>query len=118
MRLKIAALTVAILLLVATAASAAHYTVASTAYSPCSAGTTMANGHHVRWGAVANNFLALGTKIRLDHRVWAHRGDGRLVGRRWFTVADRIGWGSSLDIWMPNCQDAINYGRRTAGFAS
>lgn len=94
----------------------AHYTVESTAYSLCSSGSTMANGHHVRWGAVAINFLALGTRIRMDRPVVAHRADGKLVRRRSFTVADRIGYGTELDIWMPSCSDAAGYGRRTVGF--
>lgn len=94
----------------------ARYTVESTAYSLCSSGSTMANGRHVRWGAVANNFLALGTRIRFDRPIVAHRSDGRLVARRYFTVADRIGYGTQLDVWMPVCADAIAYGRRLATF--
>lgn len=84
-----------------------HYSVQSTAYSPCSSGTIMANGQHTHWGAVANNFLPLGTRIRMDHRV---------RGRRWFTVEDRIGHGSQLDIFMPSCAAAIQWGRRQIGF--
>jgi len=94
----------------------ARYTVESTAYSLCSSGSTMANGRHVRWGAVANNFLALGTRIKFDKPIRAHRADGRLVARRYFTVADRIGYGTQLDVWMSVCADAIAYGRRVATF--
>jgi 3D (Asp-Asp-Asp) domain-containing protein len=94
----------------------ARYTVESTAYSLCSSGSTMANGRHVRWGAVANNMLALGTRIKLDRPIVAHRADGQLVRRRYFTVADRIGSGSQADFWMPRCDDAIAYGRRVATF--
>jgi len=115
------ALLVTLALLAATAPACAHrlgrhLTVSSTAYSPCSSGSMMANGRHVRWGAVANNMLPLGTRIRLDRPISAHRPDGRLVHRRWFTVADRIGWGTELDVWMPSCADAVAYGSRTVGF--
>jgi 3D (Asp-Asp-Asp) domain-containing protein len=97
-------------------ASAHRYSVESTAYSYCSAGTTMANGRHVHWGATANNFLPLGTKIRLDRAITAHRPDGRLVHRHYFKVEDRIGAWSQLDIWMPQCGDAFTWGRRTVSF--
>lgn len=93
-----------------------RYTVESTAYSLCSSGSIMANGRHVRWGAVANNTLALGTRIKLGRPIAAHRADGRLVHRRYFTVADRIGWGSQADFWMPRCADALRYGRRPVRF--
>lgn len=75
----------------------------STAYSPCSSGKVMADGSRTRWGSVAQNTLRLGTRIRLTHPVH---------GRRTFTVRDRIGSGTQLDIWMPDCRAAIQYGRR------
>ena len=75
----------------------------STAYSPCSSGSVMADGSHVRWGSVAQNGLRLGTRIRLTRPVH---------GRRVFTVRDRIGHGTQLDIFMPSCRAAVLYGRR------
>lgn len=94
----------------------ARYVAQSTAYAPCSSGSIMANGQRVHWGAVANNVLPLGTKIRMERPVRTRRPDGRVVNRRFFRVKDRIGWGSQLDIWMPFCQDAIQWGRRTVAF--
>jgi 3D (Asp-Asp-Asp) domain-containing protein len=76
--------------------------VTSTNYSPCSAGSYMADGSRVRFGSVAMNMLPLGTRVTL------HPG---LYGRHRFTVRDRIGWGTQLDIWTPSCGAAIAYGR-------
>lgn len=75
----------------------------STAYSPCSSGTITASGQPTRWGYVAQNTLPLGTWIELRHAI---------LGSRRFRVMDRIGWGSSLDVWMPSCAAATSYGRR------
>lgn len=93
-----------------------HYTVNSTAYDPCSSGSIMANGRHVHTGAVALNFLPLGTKLRFDRRVGMHDERGRFVRRRFFRVEDRIGWGSQLDVFFPRCREANAWGRRTIGF--
>lgn len=93
--------------LLPSAAQARRYVVQSTAYCPGSSGTVMANGRHVHFGAVANNMLPLGTRIRMARPVF---------GRRVFVVEDRIGWGSQLDIWMPSCRQALQWGRRTVAF--
>jgi 3D (Asp-Asp-Asp) domain-containing protein len=76
----------------------------STAYSPCSSGSIMADGTPTRWGSVASNRLPLHTRIRLQRPVH---------GRRLFTVRDRgaMAW-NVIDIWMPSCRAAIDYGRR------
>lgn len=58
-------------------------------------------------GEVANNFLPLGTKIRLDHAVF---------GLRDFVILDHIGYGSELDIYGPSESDCNAYGRQTMGF--
>lgn len=86
------------------------HTVSATAYDPCSAGTRMADGHTVHVGAVADNALPLGTHIRL------RRGIRALGGRRRFTVEDRGGPQMQLDIWMPDCHSAIEFGRRLVSF--
>ena len=52
-----------------------------------------ARGGRLTIGQVANNQLPLGTRLYLKGR--------RLMGRHWFTVTDRIGWGSELDVFMP-----------------
>jgi 3D (Asp-Asp-Asp) domain-containing protein len=97
-----------LLLVVATfvdhTAPASHYTVTSTCYSQ---GSTTASGQPVRFGDVANNFLPFGTRIRLDHPVF---------DRRVFTVEDRIGSGSELDIYNSSETACIGYGRHTIGF--
>lgn len=72
-----------------------YYTPA-TAY--CLHGT-MADGTYTRAGSVAHNGYALGQKLTIN-------------GRR-YVVRDRIGWGTTLDIWMPSCSSAIAFGRRT-----
>lgn len=74
-------------------------TVEATAY--CLTGT-MASGEPVYEGAVAANVWDLGTRLYI----------AELGGT--YTVADRIGAGSELDIAMPGrCDDAIAFGRRT-----
>lgn len=82
-----------------------HYVVSSTCYSQ---GSITASGGPVYLGEVANNFLAFGTRIRLDRPVW---------GRRFFRVEDRIGWGSQLDFYNPSESACNAYGRRTRGFS-
>lgn len=100
MRLLIAVATGAAVI---SSSPAAAWTVDSTAYSPCSAGQFMADGSHVRFGSVAMNALPLGTRITLRPGMY---------GRRRFTVRDRYGWGTQLDIWTPSCSDASRYGHR------
>lgn len=76
----------------------------ATAYSPCSSGSVMADGHRVRWGAVASNTLPMHAVLRFERR---------LNGRRFFRVQDRGGAIMRLDIFMPSCSGAIMFGRRT-----
>ena len=83
------------------------YSASSTAYSPCSSGSTMADGTPTYWGAVASNRHPLGTLIRTRRPIH---------GKRWFRIRDRIGYGSDLDVFMPSCGDAIRYGRRTVRY--
>lgn len=74
-------------------------TVSATAY--CLTGT-MANGEAVYDGAVASNLWPLGTELYIHE-----------LGRS-FTVADRVGHSSELDVAMPGrCDDAIGFGRRS-----
>lgn len=72
------------------------YYVEATAY--CLLGT-MADGTYTRAGSVAHNGYALGTKLTINDRR--------------YIVRDRIGHGTTLDIWMPSCAQAIAWGRRT-----
>jgi 3D (Asp-Asp-Asp) domain-containing protein len=67
----------------------------------------MANGEPVHWGAVAMNALPLGTRIRVERPI---------AGRRRFTVKDRIGYGTELDVWRSSCAAAIGFGRRTVAY--
>jgi hypothetical protein len=83
-----------------------HYMVDSTSY--CQSGTT-ASGSQTYWGEVANNFLPLGTLIKLDRPY---------LGKIYFRVMDRIGYGSQLDIFQWSCQSALDYGRREIGFTT
>lgn len=59
----------------------------------------MASGKYVYSGAVANNKYPFGTKLEI-------KGYGKYI------VEDRIGWGSELDIYMPNCNKAKQFGRK------
>ena len=68
---------------------------------------TMANGRHVHRRAVANNFLWMGTKIKLVGRSF--------FGLRRFVVSDT---GPALrdghfDLWSPSCWRSRAWGRRT-----
>lgn len=90
-------------------AALAVFSANSTAYSPCSAGSIMADGTHVREGSVASNRHPLGTRIRLVGRT-------TFFGRRDFTVRDRIGYGSDLDFWTRSCSGALTWGRRTVHY--
>lgn len=65
---------------------------------------TMADGSYTRAGSAANNRLPLGTQITVDPPF--------LNRRRW-TVRDRIGWGTELDLWAPSCALSRSFGRRT-----
>ena len=65
---------------------------------------TMSDGTWTRWGSAASNHYALGTRIQIDRAFY---------GRRRFTVRDRIGWGSDLDLWAPSCGMSLGWGRRT-----
>ena len=67
----------------------------------CQSGT-MADGQETYWGAAAGNRWAFGTRLKLL--------TGRFAGRI-VTVADRIGWGSQLDIFTWSCNEALWYGR-------
>jgi 3D (Asp-Asp-Asp) domain-containing protein len=75
--------------------------VVSTAY--CLSGV-MADGSTVRAGSVAHNGLPLGTHVTISPPF---------AGRRRFTVRDRIGWGTQLDLWTGSCAFANQWGRRT-----
>ena len=90
-------------------AAAAILTASSTAYSPCSAGSIMADGTHVRAGSVAMNRHPLGTRLTLV-------GDRTFYGRRRFTVRDRYGYGTELDFWTGSCSLAVAWGRRTVRY--
>lgn len=85
-------------------AAAAVIAAPVTAYSPCSSGSVMANGHRTSWGSVAVNGLRLGTRIRFARPVH---------GRRVFTVRDRGGMPSpwAVDVWMADCRAAVRFGR-------
>lgn len=94
---------------IATLAAAAHLgpvqvETGATAYSPCSSGRITADGSVVRWGIVASNRLPMHTLLRFERR---------LHGRRYFRVRDRGSSIMRLDIFMPSCRDAIDFGRRT-----
>jgi 3D (Asp-Asp-Asp) domain-containing protein len=81
-----------------------HYTVSATCYAQ---GSITASGGPVYVGEVANNFLALGTRIYLD---------GSVFGKRDYVVEDRIGYGSELDFYNPSEATCLWFGRREIGF--
>ena len=68
----------------------------------------MADGSFVRAGSVAMNSLPLGSLVRLVGVTFE--------GRRLFTVRDRIGWGSEMDLWTASCTAARAWGRRTVHY--
>lgn len=72
-------------------------TLESTAYTHT--GDDMANGEHPHIGAVACNLVPLGTQIYIE-------------GLGYYTVKDRIGYGSQLDIFFNTESECVNYGRR------
>lgn len=84
--------------------SGPHFTVEATCYHQ---GSVTASGSGVFVGEVANNFLALGTRILLDRPVF---------GLRRFVVLDRIGWGSELDFYGPSEGACLAFGRERVGF--
>jgi 3D (Asp-Asp-Asp) domain-containing protein len=82
-------------------------TVTATSYSPCSSGDVMADGTHTRFGSVASNRHPLGTLLRMRRLV---------LGRRYFRVRDRIGYGTELDVWQRSCSGAVRFGRRRLAY--
>jgi len=64
----------------------------------------MASGNHVYDGAVAANFLPLGTKIRFPN----------LYGEKIFIVEDRMNerFQDRIDIWFETRTDAKNFGMK------
>lgn len=63
----------------------------------------MADGTPTRTGSAAHNGLPLGTRITVDPPF---------LGRRRWIVRDRIGWGTTLDLWAPSCALSRAFGRR------
>ena len=62
-----------------------------------------AAGTWVRDGIVANNYLSMGTKIRIP----------QIFGDKIFVVEDRMHWTKSnyhIDIWFPDYWEAKNFG--------
>lgn len=71
---------------------------------------TMADGSYTRERSAASNMHPLGTRIRIVGRPTGHRGMRRYV------IRDRIGWGTSLDLWTPSCGTAIAFGRKNVTY--
>jgi len=64
-----------------------------------------AAGTLVRDGIVANNYLAMGTKIRIPE----------IFGDKIFVVEDRMSWTKGnyqIDIWFPSYWEALNFGAK------
>ncbi len=74
-------------------------TLSTTSY--CQGGV-MADGGVTHFGEVAMNTEPFGTRIEMLGGMFA--GDI-------FTVEDRIGWGSQLDVFQSSCASAWEYGR-------
>lgn len=70
----------------------------------------MADGTYTRSRSAASNMLPLGTKIRIRGKQTGPRGMRRYV------VRDRIGYGTSLDLWTNSCSTARSFGRRSVSF--
>lgn len=70
---------------------------------------TMADGTYTRPGSAAMNGVRLGARIRLV-------GTRSFYGRRSFTIRDRIGYGTRLDLWHGSCSAARAWGRRWVAF--
>jgi 3D (Asp-Asp-Asp) domain-containing protein len=79
----------------------------ASAYCPGSSGTTMADGRHVYFGAIASAYLPMHTLIRVRHAI---------DGRHFFRVRDRGGASMRMDIWLPSCSEAVRFGRRAVRF--
>lgn len=86
------------------------YVVSASAYSSTVDQTDntpfiTASGTHVRDGVIATNFLPFGTIVKIPS----------LYGNKIFIVEDRMNkrfW-YNVDIWLPNRETAIQFGRRT-----
>ena len=100
-----AGVVVVVLWFAAAAPGSSTHRAESTSY--CLSGR-MADGSHVRAGSVASNRHPLGTRIRLVGVTFS--------GRRRFTVRDRIGHGSELDLWSASCAASIRWGRRVVHY--
>lgn len=101
-------ITLAAVVLAGPAAAAAGHGgggVSTTAY--CLQGR-MADGTFTRPRSAASNTLRLGTKITLNAP-----GPG---GLRRYVIRDRIGHGTSLDLWTGSCAEARRFGRRSRSF--
>ena len=64
-----------------------------------------AAGTWVREGIIANNFLPIGTKIRIPE----------IFGDKIFVVEDRMSWTKGnyhIDIWFPDYWQALNFGAK------
>jgi len=64
-----------------------------------------AAGTWVKDGIVANNYLAMGTKIRIPE----------IFGDKIFVVEDRMSWTKGnyhIDIWFPSYWEALNFGAK------
>jgi hypothetical protein len=68
----------------------------------------MADGTYTRSGSAAMNGVRLGARIRLTGRSF--------FGARTFTIRDRIGYGTRLDLWAPSCAMSRAWGRRWVSF--
>lgn len=89
---------VAKLLVVVTAYSSSPWETDDTPY-------ITAAGTQVRDGIVANNYLPIGTKIRIPE----------LFGDKIFVVEDRMHWTMGnyhIDIWFPSYWEALNFGTK------
>jgi hypothetical protein len=68
----------------------------------------MADGSYTRPGSAAMNGVRLGAHIRLTGRSF--------FGLRRFTIRDRIGYGTRLDLWHSSCSASRAWGRRWVSF--
>lgn len=98
---RIIAITTSLLVIVITlftTVEAKTYTANVSAYTW--SGNRMANGEYPHVGAAAADDLPLGTKIKINGKV--------------YVVKDRFGGGytNRLDIYMNSHQEAINFGRQ------
>jgi 3D (Asp-Asp-Asp) domain-containing protein len=70
----------------------------------------MANGQQTHPGVAAANNLRLGTRIQLVGR------QAGPYGQRRYIIEDRIGSGSSLDLWVSDCSAARRFGRHRTSY--